>query len=64
MAYSTTDDLMTGTYTWGESIMYPTATSNTNHEAVFVLKAKLILYITMVPCPVETDTAAVPASGN
>ena len=40
MAYSTTDDLMTGTYTWGESIMYPTATSNTNHEAVFDFKGK------------------------
>lgn len=40
MAYSTTDDLMTGTYTWGESIMYLTATSNTNHEAVFDFKGK------------------------
>lgn len=40
MAYSTTDNLLTGNYEFGQSIMYPTTTSNTNHEAVFDFKGK------------------------
>lgn len=35
MAYATTDDLMEGQYTFQSIIMHPTATSNTNHMAVF-----------------------------
>lgn len=40
MAYSTTDDLLTGEYTFGNTLMPPTATSNTNHMAVFDFKGK------------------------
>lgn len=40
MAYATTDDLMSGTWTFGSIIMGPTATSNTNHMAVFDFKGK------------------------
>lgn len=35
MAYATTDNLMEGDLTFGGILMYPTATSNTNHMAVF-----------------------------
>lgn len=35
MAYATTDDLMNGTVTYQDTIMQPSATSNTNHMAVF-----------------------------
>ncbi len=35
MAYAVTDDLMEGEFTFGGILMYPTATSNTNHMAVF-----------------------------
>ena len=35
MAYATTDHLMDGTYTFQDIIMEPSATSNTNHMAVF-----------------------------
>lgn len=35
MAYATTDDLMEGTLTYQDTIMAPSATSNTNHMAVF-----------------------------
>lgn len=35
MAYATTDDLMEGTITYQGTIMEPSATSNTNHMAVF-----------------------------
>lgn len=35
MAYATTDDLMEGTVTYQDTIMQPSATSNTNHMAVF-----------------------------
>ena len=35
MAYATTDDLMNGTFTYQSVIMEPSATSNTNHMAVF-----------------------------
>ncbi len=35
MAYATTDDLMNGTLEFGEVIMQASATSNTNHMAVF-----------------------------
>lgn len=40
MAYATTDDLMSGTWKFGSVIMDPTATSNTNHMAVFDFKGK------------------------
>lgn len=40
MAYATTDDLMNGTLTYGGQLMPPTATSNTNHPAVFDFKGK------------------------
>ncbi len=40
MAYATTDDLMSGKWTDGGVIMEPTATSNTNHMAVFDFKGK------------------------
>lgn len=40
MAYSTTDNLLTGEYTFGNTLMPPTATSNTNHMAVFDFKGK------------------------
>lgn len=40
MAYSTTDDLMDGTWTYGKILMPPTATSNTNHMAVFDFQGK------------------------
>ena len=40
MAYATTDDLMSGDWTDTTTIMYPTATSNTNHMAVFDFKGK------------------------
>ena len=38
MAYATTDDLMSGDWSDTHIIMYPTATSNTNHMAVFDFK--------------------------
>ncbi len=40
MAYATTDDLMNGKWDFGSVIMTPTATSNTNHMAVFDFKGK------------------------
>ncbi len=40
MAYATTDDLLTGTWTFGGIIMGPAATSNTNHMAVFDFKGR------------------------
>ena len=40
MAYATTDDLSSGKWESGNVIMYPTATSNTNHMAVFDFKGK------------------------
>lgn len=40
MAYATSDDLMAETWEWGGELMPPTATSNTNHPAVFDFKGK------------------------
>ncbi len=40
MAYATTDDLIEGKWSDTNLIMYPTATSNTNHMAVFDFKGK------------------------
>lgn len=40
MAYATTDNLMDGTLKFGKILMPPTATSNTNHMAVFDFKGK------------------------
>ncbi len=40
MAYATTDDLMKGMWKFGKVLMEPTATSNTNHMAVFDFKGK------------------------
>ena len=40
MAYATTDDLMKGSWKFGSILMMPTATSNTNHMAVFDFKGK------------------------
>lgn len=40
MAYATTDDLINGTWKFGNILMMPTATSNTNHMAVFDFKGK------------------------
>ncbi len=42
MAYATTDDLMSGKWSWnpGGQLMPPAATSNTNHMAVFDFKGK------------------------
>lgn len=40
MAYATTDDLMNGSLTFGSILMPPSATSNTNHMAVFDFKGK------------------------
>ena len=40
MAYATTDSLMDGTWTFGKILMPPTATSNTNHMAVFDYKGE------------------------
>ncbi len=40
MAYATTDDLLSGKWSDTNVIMYPTATSNTNHMAVFDFKGK------------------------
>lgn len=40
MAYATTDDLTSGTWTYGGQVMEPTATSNTNHMAVFDFQGK------------------------
>lgn len=40
MAYATTDDLSSGEWEFGNVIMYPTSTSNTNHMAVFDFKGK------------------------
>ena len=40
MAYATTDDLLNGTFKRGGVIMEPTATSNTNHMAVFDFNGK------------------------
>ncbi len=35
MGYATTDDITSGQWTYGGKLMEPTATSNTNHPAVF-----------------------------
>lgn len=40
MAYATTDNLLTGNWTYQGILMPPTATSNTNHMAVFDFKGK------------------------
>ena len=40
MAYSTTDNLLTGKWAPRQVIMQPTATSNTNHMSVFDFKGK------------------------
>lgn len=40
MAYATSDDLMSETWEWGGELMPPTATSNTNHPAVFDFNGK------------------------
>ena len=40
MAYATTDDLISGKWSKTQMIMTPTATSNTNHMAVFDFKGK------------------------
>ena len=40
MAYSTTNDIMNGKYKFGGTLMPPTATSNTNHMAVFDFQGK------------------------
>lgn len=40
MAYATTDDLLEGKWKFGKVLMMPTATSNTNHMAVFDFKGK------------------------
>lgn len=40
MAYATTDDLMSGSWTFGKTLMTPTATANTNHMAVFDFQGK------------------------
>lgn len=40
MAYATTDDLLNGSWQFGSVIMPLTATSNTNHMAVFDFKGK------------------------
>ena len=40
MAYATTDDLINGKWVYGDIIMEPTATSNTNHMAVIDFKGK------------------------
>lgn len=40
MAYATTDDLCSGEWEFGNVIMYPTSTSNTNHMAVFDFQGK------------------------
>lgn len=40
MAYATKDNLMEDTWTYGGRIMEPTATSNTNHPAIFDFKGK------------------------
>ncbi len=40
MAYATTDNLMGGMWKFGKILMEPTATSNTNHPAVFDFKGK------------------------
>lgn len=40
MAYATTDDLLGSKWTFGGQLMPPTATSNTNHSAVFDFKGK------------------------
>ncbi len=40
MAYATTDDLISGEWSKTQMIMTPTATSNTNHMAVFDFKGK------------------------
>ena len=40
MAYATTDDLMDGKMEFGNILMPPSATSNTNHMAVFDFKGK------------------------
>lgn len=40
MAYSTTSDLINGTWEFGSILMQPTATSNTNHMAVFDFSGK------------------------
>jgi len=38
LAYCTTDNILTGTYKFGKVLMPPTATSNTNHPAIFDFK--------------------------
>ena len=55
LAYCTTDNLLTGTYRFGKILMPPTATSNTNHPAVFDFKGNT--YIIMVPYRQEMGIA-------
>lgn len=40
MAYATTDDLLNGKWVYGDIIMEPTATSNTNHMSVIDFQGK------------------------
>lgn len=40
LAYATTDDLMRGGWMFGDNLMRPSATSNTNHPAVFDFKGE------------------------
>lgn len=40
MAYATTDDIMSGEWDFGDVIMEPSATANTNHMAVFDFKGQ------------------------
>lgn len=40
LAYATTEDLMKGKWEYGKILMSPTATSNTNHMAVFDFQGK------------------------
>ena len=43
LAYATSSDLLTGKWTFGSALMSPTATSNTNHPAVFDFKGHTYL---------------------
>lgn len=51
LAYSTSDDLMDAMWFYGELLMEPTATSNTNHPAVFDFQGKtyMIYHNGMLP---------------
>lgn len=62
MAYATAPDLTSGDWTFGNVIMYPTSTSNTNHMAVFDFKGRRILSITTARCREATVTAEAHAS--